>query len=256
MHLRPRGDSNRRGSRACGRDQRRGFVKHVRAAVPRLPSASRSRRPRRSSPSMRPARRRAELSAALMVSLTGAIVSVAYALDAEAAYYGAAFAVAGAVFAVGGRAWSPSWLDDGRARHGSAPAHSRSPGWRSSRAYRDEAARGRGRPSGSGGVLCAGGDVPAQRADARPVARRAGGRASTRDDWMAVRRRAGSDARIPALPQQPAGRRDHRRHAPSRVSDDGGERWRSRRLGSSRAGCGRSSACTSTSCRSPRRSSR
>lgn len=54
---------------------------------------------------------RAELSAALMLALTGAIVSVAYAFDTDAAYYGAAFAVAGAIFAVGGRAWSPAWLD-------------------------------------------------------------------------------------------------------------------------------------------------
>jgi multisubunit Na+/H+ antiporter MnhG subunit len=55
--------------------------------------------------------RRLETSAALLLALTGASVSTAYAVDAQAAYYGAAFAVAGAVFALGGRAWSPRWLD-------------------------------------------------------------------------------------------------------------------------------------------------
>ena len=56
--------------------------------------------------------RRIETSAPLLVAISGAIVSVAYAFDAEAAYYGAAFAVAGAALALGGRAWTPSWLDE------------------------------------------------------------------------------------------------------------------------------------------------
>jgi hypothetical protein len=59
--------------------------------------------------------RRVESSAAMLVALAGAIVSLAYAADTEAAYYGAAFAAAGAVFALGGRIWSPAWLDE-RAR--------------------------------------------------------------------------------------------------------------------------------------------
>ncbi len=59
--------------------------------------------------------RRIETSAALLLAIGGAIVSVAYAFDAEAAYYGAAFAAAGATLALGGRSWTPSWLD-GRVR--------------------------------------------------------------------------------------------------------------------------------------------
>jgi len=55
--------------------------------------------------------RRPETSAALLVALAGAIVGVAYALDAQAAYYGAAFAAAGAAVALGGRVRTPGWLD-------------------------------------------------------------------------------------------------------------------------------------------------
>lgn len=56
--------------------------------------------------------RRIDTSAALLLAISGAIVSVAYAFDAEAAYYGAAFAAAGAALALGGRAWTPRWLDE------------------------------------------------------------------------------------------------------------------------------------------------
>ncbi|HYM14959.1 MAG TPA: hypothetical protein VEZ14_05330 [Dehalococcoidia bacterium] len=65
--------------------------------------------------------KRAGLTGALLVSLGGAIVSLPYVFEANAAWYGAAFAATGAVFGYGGRAWSPRWLDE-RARDGVAVA--------------------------------------------------------------------------------------------------------------------------------------
>jgi hypothetical protein len=58
-------------------------------------------------------RRRADLSAAVLVSVAGAIVGTAYAVDAGPAWYGVAFAAAAIVFAGAGRAWTPSWIDAG-----------------------------------------------------------------------------------------------------------------------------------------------
>ena len=50
-------------------------------------------------------------SAALLVALTGAGVTVVYAVDAGPEYYGVAFVGAGLVYGFAGRVWIPSWLD-------------------------------------------------------------------------------------------------------------------------------------------------
>jgi hypothetical protein len=61
------------------------------------------------------------LSTALLVAISGAIASLAFAFDAGAPWYGAALAVAGVAIAYGGRVWTPQWLDE-RARDGVAVA--------------------------------------------------------------------------------------------------------------------------------------
>jgi len=50
-------------------------------------------------------------SAALLSALTGAGVSVAYAVDADPEYYGVAFVASGLVSGFAGRIWMPSWID-------------------------------------------------------------------------------------------------------------------------------------------------
>jgi hypothetical protein len=59
------------------------------------------------------------LSAALLMTVSGVIVSLPFAFNAGAAWYGAALAGAGAAIAYGGRVWTPRWLDE-RARDGVA----------------------------------------------------------------------------------------------------------------------------------------
>ncbi len=51
-------------------------------------------------------------SAALLVTLGGDGVTVAYALDAGPEYYGAGLACVGLAYGFGGRIWSPRWLDE------------------------------------------------------------------------------------------------------------------------------------------------
>jgi hypothetical protein len=50
-------------------------------------------------------------SAALLCALTGAGVSVVYAVDADPEYYGVALVASGLVYGFAGRIWTPSWLD-------------------------------------------------------------------------------------------------------------------------------------------------
>ena len=59
--------------------------------------------------------KRWETSAALLVALGGAGVTIAYAAEADAEYYGVALACTGLTYGFGGRIWLPSWLDE-RAR--------------------------------------------------------------------------------------------------------------------------------------------
>ena len=56
--------------------------------------------------------KREDITACLLASIGAAIVSVPYALDASAEYYGVALAVMGALFAIGGRAYTPAWIDE------------------------------------------------------------------------------------------------------------------------------------------------
>jgi len=56
-------------------------------------------------------RRRPETSAALLVAIGAAIVSLPYALELEPAAYGVALAGAAVLVAAGGRAWTPAWID-------------------------------------------------------------------------------------------------------------------------------------------------
>ncbi len=60
-------------------------------------------------------------SAALLATLGGAVVTIVYALEAGAEYYGVGLACVGLAYGFGGRVWSPSWLDE-RARDQSAVA--------------------------------------------------------------------------------------------------------------------------------------
>ncbi len=55
--------------------------------------------------------RRADLSAALVASVTGVAAGIVYVAQLDAEYYGVAFVATGNVFAAGGRLWSPRWLD-------------------------------------------------------------------------------------------------------------------------------------------------
>jgi hypothetical protein len=53
-------------------------------------------------------------SAALLVTLGGAGMTIAYAFEAGAEYYGAGLACVGLAYGFGGRVWSPAWLTSGR----------------------------------------------------------------------------------------------------------------------------------------------
>ncbi len=65
--------------------------------------------------------RRIEMSLAFVAALGAAAVAVAYAFEAQAAYYGVTLIGTGFILAASGRVWTPSWLD-GRARDGLAVA--------------------------------------------------------------------------------------------------------------------------------------
>jgi hypothetical protein len=56
--------------------------------------------------------KREDLTLALLLALGASIVSVPYALEAPAEYYGVALAATGVLFAVGGRAYTPAWIDE------------------------------------------------------------------------------------------------------------------------------------------------